>query len=358
MRLSRTTAIDFESDQRRPGLPTEDPAVTNVADDPSRVRARSSAESLPEGASWRASLVVALVIATLAATVAWMSMVPSGLAKDFTLSWTAANHLLAGRDPYLEMRPTGVYPFNVPFYYPLPAALLAAPFTLIPVRYAGVAFVFLSFGIAALALMRQSAPRAAILLGFPAVMAATLGQWSPLLVAATVIPALQLVLPVKPTLGAAAFASRPSRLGVVSTLAVLGVCFLVQPDWVGAWRTAVSGAWASYTPPLRWGHGAGVVLLAAFIWWRDPSARLLGIMAIAPQLPLFYDQLLVQAAATTRREVLVLVGASWVGGLAWAFQGPPNGAGERPATLLILLSVYVPALAVVAWRHLRRRATT
>jgi hypothetical protein len=296
-----------------------------------------------------------LVFATVAATVAWLSMGPSGLAKDFTLSWTAANHVLAGHDPYGEMRPTGVYPFNVPFYYPLPAALLATPFAPIPVRYAGVAFVFVSFGIAAVALMRDSAPRVAMLLGFPAVMAATLGQWSPLLVAATVVPAVQLVLPVKPTLGAAAFASRPARLGVVLALLVLGLCFVIQPGWLASWRAAVSGAWTSYTSPFRWGHGAGVVLLAALVWWRDPGARLLGVMALAPQLPLFYDQLLVQAAARTRREVLVLVAASWVGGLTWAFQGSPNAGGERPATLIILLSVYLPALGVVAWRNVRRR---
>ena len=101
-------------------------------------------------APWRTSVAVALVVATLAATVAWMSMSPSGLAKDFTWSWTAAGHLLAGRDPYHEMTASGVYPYNVPFYYPLPAALLAIPFAAIPVRFAGILFVGLSFGIAAL----------------------------------------------------------------------------------------------------------------------------------------------------------------------------------------------------------------
>ena len=317
---------------------------------------RFSAPNSPEVASWRASLAVALIIATAAAAVAWMSMAQSGLAKDFTLSWTAANHVLAGQDPYREMRPTGVYPFNVPFYYPLPAALLAAPFAGIPLRYAGIAFVFVTFGIAALALTRDRAPRVAILLGFPAVMAATLGQWSPLLLAATLIPAAQLVLPVKPTLGAAAFVNRPSRIGLALALAVVGLCFLVQPGWLASWRSVVSGALASYTPPLRWGHGAGIVLLAAFIWWRDPDARLLGVMALAPQLPLFYDQLLVQAVARTRRDVLVLVGASWVGGLTWAFQGSPNAGSARAPTLVILLTIYLPALGIVAWRNMKRPA--
>ena len=52
---------------------------------------------------------------------------------------------------------------------------------------------------------------------------------------------------------------------------------------------------------------------------------------------------------------LIILGASWLGGLAWAFQGSPNATGERPATLIILLTIYVPALGVVAWRNIKRR---
>ena len=285
-------------------------------------------------------------------------MWPSGLAKDFTLSWTAANHILSGRDPYRAMLPTGVYPFNVPFYYPLPAAVLAMPFAPIPARYAGIAFVFVTFGMAALALMRDSAPRVAMLLSFPAVMAATLGQWSPLLVAATVVPAVQLVLPVKPTLGAAAFVNRPTRIGLALSVALVALCFLIEPGWFTSWRGVVSSAWGSYTPPVRWGRWAGVVLLVTFVWWRDPDARLLGVMALAPQLPLFYDQLLVQAVARTRREVLILLAASWIGGLAWAFEGSPDAGSPRAPTFLILASIYLPALGVIAGRHLRRRPAT
>jgi hypothetical protein len=280
-----------------------------------------------------------------------MSMAPGGFSKDFTLSWTAAGHLLAGRDPYSAMRPTGTYPFNVPFYYPLPAAVLAIPFTVIPLPWAGIAFVAISFGVAALALEAHQKTRAAALLSFPAVMAATLGQWSPLLLAATVAPVLQLVVPIKPTLGAAALASRPSRLGVVLAAALVAICFAIDPHWLVSWRSAVSNAWSSYTPPVRWAGGIGFILLAAFFWWRDPGARLLGVMALAPQLPLFYDQLMVQAVARTGTEVAVLVAASWAGGLVWAFQGQPNVGHERPATIPILLSVYLPALAIVVWRN-------
>jgi len=301
---------------------------------------------------------VILIAAIVGGTIAWLSMDGSGLAKDFTLPWTAARHVLAGRDPYAAMRPTGVYPFNVPFYYPLPAALLAVPFTVLPVSVAGVVFVALSFGVAAAALAREGRARVLVLLGFPAVMAATLGQWSPLLLAATVVPALQIVMPVKPTLGAAVFVSRPSRIGLIAAVAIVAVSFLVMPGWVGAWRAAVATAWSTYTPPVRWGGGAGVALLLPLIWWRDRDARLLAVMALAPQLPLFYDQLLVHGVARTRREAWILVAMSWVGGLAWSIQGSAQQGGERPARGLILLTIYVPAAILIGARYVRGRRGT
>ena len=304
---------------------------------------------------WRECLGAAVVAASLAAFVAWMSMDGSGLAKDFSLPWTAARHLIAGRDPYAAMQPTGIYPFNVPFYYPLPAAVLSVPLAFLPATFAGMVFVALSFAVAAAALAREGRQRLIILLGFPAVMAATLGQWSPLLLAATLIPALQVVMPVKPTLGAAVFASRPTWVGAGASAAILAVSFAVMPGWVPAWRSAVASAWSTYTPPIQWAGGAGLLLLMMLVWWRDRDARLLAVLAIAPQLPLFYDQLLVHSVAQTKRDAWILVGASWVGGLLWARQAGPAGAGEQPARGLILASIYLPAAVIVALRHLRRK---
>ncbi len=316
------------------------------------------AEALPDRVTWGAAILTAIVVAAFAAGIAWMSMSTSGTAKDFTLSWTAAKHLLAGRSPYAAMIPTGVYPFNVPFYYPLPAAVLAIPFVPLRLESAGIAFVAVSFGLAAVALVRDNPLRVAALFSFPAIMAATLGQWSPLLLAATVAPVAQLVLPVKPTLGAAAFVNRPSRLGVILAAAVLVVCFVILPGWLAEWRSTVGTAFANYTSPVRWGHWTGLVMLAALIWWRDGDARLLSVMALVPQLPLFYDQLLVQGVARTRNELLVMVGASWVGGLTWAVQGSPNAGSQHEATGLILLTIYLPALCVVIWRNRKRADVT
>src|SRR5574338_1507011 len=113
---------------------------------------------------WTASLTIAAAVALAAGCIAWLSMSGAGQAKDFPLPWTAAQHLLAGRDPYAAMQPTGVYPFNVPFYYPLPAAVLTVPFAWLSATVAGVVFVALAFGIAALVLAREDLERLPILL--------------------------------------------------------------------------------------------------------------------------------------------------------------------------------------------------
>ncbi|MDF2775156.1 MAG: hypothetical protein K0S86_4656 [Geminicoccaceae bacterium] len=315
---------------------------------PDRAPGRASAE-------WHAAAAVGIIAAVLAGAVAWMSMGGSGLAKDFSLPWTAARHLLEGRDPYAAMSPTGVYPFNVPFYYPLPAAVIAVPFALLPATVAGITFVALSFGIAGFLLARDNPARAIGLLGFPAVMAAALGQWSPLLLAATVAPLLQFTMPVKPTLGAAVFVNRPSWVGLAAAAVVLALSFLIMPHWVASWRSAVASAWDMYTPPVRWAGGAGLVLLASLALWRDPDARLLAVLALAPQLPLFYDQLLAHGVARTKREAWILVAVGWIGGLAWAFRGAGADGAERPARGIILTTVYLPALFILALRYWTQR---
>jgi hypothetical protein len=81
-------------------------------------------------------------------------------------------------------------------------------------------------------------------------------------------------------------------------------------------------------------------------------------MALAPQLPLFYDQLLVHGVARTRREAWILVAMSWVGGLAWSFQGSAQQGGERPARGLILLTIYAPAAILIGARYVRGRRGT
>src|SRR6185503_17954516 len=69
----------------------------------------------------------------------------------------------------------------------------------------------------------------------PFVMAATLGQFSPLLMAMAFVPALGFVAAVKPNLGLALFVRRPSWMAVVGGLLFLGLSIVVFPSWPFDW---------------------------------------------------------------------------------------------------------------------------
>ena len=59
-----------------------------------------------------------------------------------------------GQNPYRVIRPTGPYPFNAGFFYPLPAGIAALPFALFRPAVAGAAFVGVSSGLLAFGLAR------------------------------------------------------------------------------------------------------------------------------------------------------------------------------------------------------------
>src|SRR5512138_3150710 len=75
-------------------------------------------------------LAIAFALGAWGAFIAYFALAatPEHLAKDFSWPWRAANALLHGQNPYTVIRPTGAYPYNAGFFYPLPAALAALPF--------------------------------------------------------------------------------------------------------------------------------------------------------------------------------------------------------------------------------------
>jgi hypothetical protein len=311
---------------------------------------RWAGSEAPDAASKRSAVVVAGLIAAVAAAIAAASLVRAGTyAKDFTIPWTAAHAILGGRDPYAPPI-ASTYPLGMRFLYPVPAALVTMPLVPVPVRVAGVVFVALSFFALAWALSRDGAHRLPLVASFPALMAALLGQWSPLLLAATLVPALQFAAAAKPTLGIASLVFRPSKLGLALVATLFAVSFLAAPHWFARWLAAASGGAREYLPAVFWRHGIGVLALAAAWRWRDRDARHIALVACLPQMPLFYDQLVLGAIARTRGEVWWVVTTGWIGGLLWAIQPAPAPGFERPARGLILAFIYLPAVALVLWR--------
>lgn len=286
-------------------------------------------------------IFICSAIGIIAATVAFFTFTAWDLgAGDFTWSWRAARALLAKQNPYHTIQPLGAYPYDAPFYSPLPAALVALPFSPFPLTVAGALFVGVSAAILAWALCRDEPDRLLLFASAPYWMALRWGQWSPLLTATLLIPALAALVVVKPNLGLAVLVYRP-RWQVVAAGAIFGIIsLLILPSWPLDWFNAL--ATNRHTLPVLTIPGCFVLL--ALLRWRDPRARLLIGLAIMPQRLLFYDQLALLLVAPTLRTQLALIILGWVGFLGWQSIGGPYTYAAPPWVLWLC---YLPALIVV-----------
>ena len=287
-------------------------------------------------------LIFAIVLGLWGAFIAYfaMSTHPMHLAKDFSYPWRAARILLDGNNPYQVIQPTGLYPFNARFYYPLPAAILAIPFASLRPAVAGALFFGLSSALLAFAILRDCPHRLPIFLSAPFVHAATLGQWSPILVAAALMPSLQFVLAAKPTVGLAAWAYRPSWRGIIGCGVLLAISLIVFPRWPIEWRAAMPTG-VKYQGPATTLMGA--FLLLGFLRWRRREGRLFVALSLVPQLPVFYDQLLLWLVPSTLWRTLALSACSWIGYLAW-FPHRASAGQNALAFPWVVFTIYAPAL--------------
>jgi hypothetical protein len=272
-----------------------------------------------------------------------MSSHPLHLAKDFSYPWRAARALFDGHNPYDVIQAVGAYPFNSPLLYPLPAAIVAAPFSFLRPEVAGALFVGLSSALLAWAMLRDSPYRLPIFLSAPFVQAAILGQWSPLLAAAALMPSLQFLAAAKPTVGLAAWLYKPSLRGIIGGLVLVAIAFLVLPGWLGDWLDATSG--------MRKYRGPATTLLGAFLLlgvlrWRRREGRLFIAMSLIPQLPVFYDALMLWLVPSTFWRSLALSAVSWIGYLAWY---PHRTSPDQNILAFpwLVFTIYAPALILL-----------
>jgi hypothetical protein len=299
-------------------------------------------------------ILLALAIGIISASICWLRLEQRGqLAADFTWPWRAAQLLLQGKNPYTAIQPTGEYPFQTFFYYPLPAALVALPFAGLPPYPAGALFFGLGSGLLAFAVSKDGWRGLHIFLSASYWVALAVAQWSPLMIAAALISGVEALLVCKPNIGLAGWIYRPSRGGLVGMAAMLGISLLVLPSWPLDWlrvtRNLEGHLPAALILPL------GPVLLLAALRWKTPKGRLFLSLALLPQMLFFYDQLLLWLIPASLIQSLALSGLSWVAYLAWRLTGldPQTGAILRQPTQLILALVYLPALAMLLWPRVR-----
>lgn len=283
------------------------------------------------------SLIICILTSFLCyVRLAWVDM----HAADFTWSLRGAERLLAGESPYYDpiYSSDKSYPYDKPLFYPLPALIVAMPFTFLSENLAGALFFGISSGLLAFGLTRDGYWRLPLFLSAPYGVALLSAQWSPLISAAALLsPLLPLVL-AKPNIGLPVLLAYGTRRGLVISVLLVGATLVVWPTWPLEWRTTVGrvGEDIRFVPLFGF---FGPVLALAVLRWREPSARLLLLMSLVPQRP-FYDQLGLSLVCRTQRETVVLSLLSWIG--AWCFL-------LIPANNLrwINLCLYLPALVIL-----------
>jgi hypothetical protein len=285
-----------------------------------------------------AALVCGLAAAALSEAHAGLS---SPGISDFADLWHGLVAWRAGANPYLAVR--ALHP-DIALLYPLPALVLLWPLGYLPLHHAEA--VFVGLGAAALAAAGWGRPLAVALVSASAFNTIVQGQWSLLLTASALMPALGVAWAAKPSLGLALAFAYPRRAAFVGA-ALLGLLsFAIWPGWVPAWLAGFTRT-VHVAPILRPG---GVLLLLALLRWRRPEARLLAALALIPQTGWLYDTVPLFLIPRTRWSAYGLAALTQLAAVIAATRITPEmdlvTALERRWPVVLLL-VYLPALILV-----------
>jgi hypothetical protein len=263
--------------------------------------------------------------------------------SDFDFLYDAAARLVRGENPY----PLA----TLSFPYPLPAVLLAVPFTAIPLGLARPIFDVLVGWAFVYALWRYRGPYALLALVSGAYLFAMgNGQTTPLMVAASLVPALGFLLAVKPNTSAPLLIARPSWMAVLGVSLFLVLSLVVLPSWPRDWWMTLPLDNRELVPPVL--RPFGFVLLLAALRWRLPEGRLILASALVPQTTLPYELVSLALIPANRLEMVIYVAGSWIALAAgdllhlsyslagWTVTGSP----------VTLCAVYLPMLYLVLRR--------
>jgi hypothetical protein len=268
------------------------------------------------------------------------------LVTDFDAVYAGARALLHRADPFTA--------YYRPITYPLPAMLLAMPLATGPIELARLIFVGLASGLLGWALSQKPDARLFVFASGGWFVAVESAQWSPLILAAAMMPALAWALPTKPNIGlAVAAGTEPGSIRTVVALALILpiLSFVVVPGWVSAWRSNVAG-YDVFRPLLT--RSYGVFLLLAATRWRRPEARILLALAFVPLNPAWYEAVLVFCVPKRALEGAALAASSWLVPVVgkpidatYATYASLNAPAFARGTLIC---AYLPALLIVLLR--------
>ena len=277
----------------------------------------------------------------------WQGHSPPDYPADFDFGWTAGRAVLHGENPYSAVREAVQQgALRTQLYYPATAGVLMAPFGAMPRRFAVALFTALGMTFLAWSVRGGPAWRRWIVLSAPALENVLLGQWSPWLTAAVGLPWLGAVWAAKPTIGLALFAGWPSRGALISGTAVLVLSLALLPHWPSDWIAAV-GTTPQYLAPVQ--RPGGVLLLLAFLRWRRPEARMLGMMALVPHTAGLYETLPLLLVPQSGRSFAILMALEYTAAfLSFTVIRPGTLGGMMDSGwLYFLVLIYLPCLWMV-----------
>jgi hypothetical protein len=233
--------------------------------------------------------------------------------------------------------------------YPFTEVLLLAPFSLLRAWLAAALVAALSSGLWAWAVVGNRGYVRASVGGasLAAVFALAEGQWSLLLTAAALMPALGWLFAIKPTIGLALFAAYPSRRTVIGVAAFALLATLIYPKWPIDWyRTTrtVQHLVSIITRP------GGFLVLFALLRWREPAARLLVALACVPHTTLPYETLYLFFVPQTWSRAWVLCGLSYLTPLLLPPTDPMTHEYVQRYADAILWTMYVPCVLMLLFR--------
>lgn len=297
-------------------------------------------------------ITLTLTAAVSAGVFAWVFWdQPRPQPSDLAQVWAGARALLRHENPYDVVGPGRSFEWPFPLFYLLTAVLTLIPLSPLPLRWVDPLFGAVGFALFAWAVTsrRLAAPALLALVSLPALMTVQTSQWSVLLTAAALLPAIGFVLIAKPTIGLALFIAFPHWKTAVGCALVLVLSVIVWPGWIGAWRATLAAAPHVVAPVTRMG---GPLLLLALLRWKRADARLLVALSCVPHTTVLYETIPLLLIPETWIEAgalwamaLLAFGAQWLAG-PYTSQADYWASGAR----WIVLLMYVPCLAMVLRR--------
>lgn len=297
----------------------------------------------------------ALIAAVTAGAVAMARRGPAHPWSDFSRLPIGASALVAGLNPY-HASPA----IDIPLVYPLPAVLLALPFSWLPTVPADGLFSAIGMGVLAYAhAMTGPIERPAIVAFCSAALAQNVfaSQWPSLLLGAMLLSRGTItgaLFACKPTTALWLFAARPAWRVVLGAAVVFALSVAIRPRWPVEWWATANGVLSYAVVPALLPFGF-LIVLATMLRWRLPEARLLLVMCCVPHQTFFYETLpLLVLVPKTWGEAWLLCASSWACYAIHSALMPPHAPmaqAMRLGGLLELWGIYAPCAAMLFSRR-------